>query len=280
MKKLLFIIIIFIFPLYGCLESPSTQSPNIKIHFIDVGQGDSILVQVNNRNLLIDSGPKENRSEVINFLDSLNITDIHYIIATHPHEDHIGNMSTIIKRYNIGEFYAPKVTNTSKSFENTVEALIYKNKKIHVFNVNTTSINLGEGVVFTPLSPLIKSYDENLNQYSTIFKISYGDTSFLFTGDAEKVNELDLLSITNLNSDVLKIAHHGSTTSSSLDFLKSVSPSVAIISVGTDNKYNHPATTTIENLKNINSTIYRTDLDGNITLVSDGKTIYKMNSYK
>ena len=282
MKILRYFYIIFIILLCSCgtpyIDESSTE---MIIHFIDVGQGDAILIQVNNQNMLIDSGPKESQSNLLNYLSSLKIEKLDYIIATHPHEDHIGNMYSVIKQYDIGEFYAPKITHTSKSFERMVESLIAKNKKINVFDINTKSISLGDKTNLYIYSPEPKDYGNNLNLYSAVFKITYGNTSFLFTGDAEKVNEEDILRNNNsIKSDVLKIAHHGSSTSTSTSFYEAVNPEVAIISVGKDNSYNHPNTKTLELLKSKSTNIYRTDKDSTIILISDGNTIYKYSSSK
>lgn len=277
--KLLFLI--FILLLYSCSNTSANSNSIMTVHFIDVGQGDAILVQVNDKNLLIDSGPKESSSIFFNYLNSINIKKLDYILASHPHEDHIGNMYSVIKRYDIGEFYAPKITHTSKSFEKMVESLISKNKKINVFDINTTSIDLGENVNIIIYSPLLKDYGDNLNLYSTVFKIEYGNTSFLFTGDAEKTNEEDILnSNTSIRSDVLKIAHHGSSSSTSTAFFNAVSPYITVISVGKDNNYNHPTSKTLNLLNSRSNKIYRTDIDNTIVLISDGNNIYKKFSYK
>lgn len=277
-KYLFFIFIIF---LYGCSNELSTYNQFMQVHFIDVGQGDAILVQVNDKNLLIDSGPKEKSTYFLNYLNSLNIEKLDYIIATHPHEDHIGNMYSVIKKYNIGEFFAPKIIHSSKSFEKMVEALISKNKKINTFNINTSLIDLGDNTKLHIYSPSSKDYGTNINLYSAVFKIEYGNTSFLFTGDSEKSNENDILnSKAYIKSDVLKVAHHGSSTSTSSSFLNLVSPSIAIISVGKDNVYDHPNSTVIELLKAKTKRIYRTDIDKTIVLISDGNSIYKKSSCK
>lgn len=277
-KYLFFIFIIF---LYGCCNELSTYNQFMQVHFIDVGQGDAILVQVNDKNLLIDSGPKENSTYFLNYLNSLNIKKIDYIIATHPHEDHIGNMYSVIKKYNIGEFFAPKIVHTSKSFEKMVESLISKNKKINVLDTNTSSIHLGSNTKIHIYSPFPKDYGDNLNLYSAIFKIEYGSTSFLFTGDAEKLNEEEILnSNISIKSDVLKVAHHGSSTSTSLSFFNSVSPSIAVISVGKDNIYNHPNSDVINLIESKTKKIYRTDINKTIVLISDGNNIYEKFAYK
>lgn len=268
--------ILLIFLIRTCIVSSTFKSnPKImKVHFINVGQGDSILIQVNNKNLIIDSGPKDNKNNLLKYLNKLNITSFDYVIATHPHEDHIGNMAYLINNYKIYNFYAPKVLSTTTSFETMIEALVRKNLKINIIKANIDTIDLGQDTLVEVFSPNLDTY-ENLNNYSPIIKITYKNTSFLFTGDAEKLVENEVLN-KNIKSDVLKVGHHGSSTSSSLDFIKTVSPSISVISVGKYNSYNHPNTNTLETLKN--TIIYRTDLNNNIIIESDGinlKTSFK-----
>lgn len=271
--------IIFVFYSFLFKSNPTLTQPNkMLVHYIDVGQGDSILVQVNNKNLLIDAGPVSNKDNLIYYLDSIGITSLDYIIATHPHEDHIGNMFSIINKYDVGKFYAPKVEHTTSSFEKMVESLIVKDLKINVINENIDTIDLGDGTLLTVFSPINEEYS-NLNNYSPIIKIEYGNTSFMFTGDAEKEVESEVLSKnTNLKSDVLKLGHHGSSTSTSPSFFNAVNPSIAIISLGIDNKYGHPSDKTTALLENNNLLVYRTDLDGTIILSSDGTNITKLNN--
>lgn len=270
------LISLYIFNNFTLKNSLYTLSPNnMLIHYIDVGQGDCILVQVNNKNLLIDSGPSSSKGKLIKYFKKFNISKLDYVIATHPHEDHIGNMSTIIDSFNIVNFYAPKVYDNSKTFESMIYSLKKKNLKISPIRRGTSDINLGTNTTISVFSPINDSYD-NLNNYSPVFKIQYGNTSFLFTGDAEKEVEQDILNHhDDISADVLKIGHHGSSTSTSRNFLKAVNPSTAIISVGKDNVYNHPDISTLNLLKKNNLYIYRTDLNKNILLISDGKTIKK-----
>lgn len=245
------------------------------VHYIDVGQGDSILIQVNNKNMLIDSGPKSSKRDLIKYLDSQKIQKIDYLIATHPHEDHIGNMAEIIKKYNIENFYAPKVTHTSKTFESMIDELKSKNMKIKILKEGTDTINLGENTTFFVYSPINDNYDD-LNNYSPIIKISYKNNSFLFTGDAEELSEKEVLNKGyNLKSDVLKVGHHGSSSSTCNRFLEEVNPSIAIIMVGNDNDYGHPNEETLNCLYNNNIKLYRTDLNKTIILYSDGNNITK-----
>lgn len=282
-KRLRFVIILFIliFNLFGCnLNDEFTNyvnNNNFVVHYIAVGQGDSVLIQVNNKNLLIDSGSRSNKNDLFNYLSSLKIIRLDYIIATHPHEDHIGNMSDLIKKYDIGSFYSPKIETTSKTFEKMVDALIDKNLKINVITPSTDSIDLGPDTKVTFYSPNKNTYD-NLNNYSPILKIQYGSNKFLFNGDAEKEVENEILdNNADIKADVIKLGHHGSSSSSSEDFISKVSPKIGIISCGKDNEYGHPHKETLNRLSTHNIKTYRTDEDGTIVLSSDGTTITKVS---
>lgn len=284
-KKYLFIIFFIILGstlTLGCNFFKNTSNKNNQfeadkmiVHYIDVGQGDSILIQVNNKNLLIDAGPKSDNKKFLNYLSDLNLEKLDYIIATHPHEDHIGNMSDVIDDYKVLNFYAPKVQTTTKTFEKMVESLKSKNLKINVLKKGIDSINLGENTKITVFSPTKDLY-EDLNNYSPVIKIEYGKTSFLFTGDAEKDVEKEILASNgDISADVLKVGHHGSSTSTTQDFLNKVHPIIGVISVGQDNSYNHPNDDTLKRLTENKITIYRTDKDGTVVLSSDGSNIIK-----
>ena len=179
-----------------------------------------------------------------------------------------------IQLFNGSNFYAPKIINTSISFENMISALVDKSLKVKVLKSGTNTINLGLNTKVEVFSPEENIVSDNFNDYSSVIKISFLNTSFLFTGDAENFTEDYLISNNcNLKSDVLKVGHHGSSTSSSLKFLKAVNPSVAIISVGNNNTYGHPSLQTLTSLKNMNIDTYRTDLNGTIILSSNGNII-------
>ena len=245
----------------------------MKVHYIDVGQGDAILVQVNNKNLLIDAGPRESKDKLINYLDKIDIKKLDYVIATHPHEDHIGSMSYVIDKYDVESFYAPKIEHTTKTFERMIEALSDKNLKINVIKEGTSSIALGKNTGVSVFSPVDDTY-EQLNNYSPIIKIEFGNNSFLFTGDAQKLVEKEVLEKGyDLRADVLKLGHHGSTSSTSEKFLKAVNPSICVIEVGKDNDYGHPHKETLELIKKNKLKVYRTDIDSDVVLISDGSTI-------
>lgn len=284
-KKYFFIIllsitILFIIFIFKLINTNSNivyepEAGKMIVYYLNVGQGDSILIQVNNKNLLIDSGPKLEKKKLFECLSKINIDKLDYIIATHPHEDHIGNMSKIVDNFNVLNFYAPKIQTTTKNFEQMIDSLKSKNLKINVIKKGTPFINLGENTKVTVFSPSKDTY-EDLNNYSPIIKIQYGKTSFLFTGDAQKDVEKEIItSNEDVSADVLKIGHHGSSTSTSKEFLNKVHPSIGIISVGLDNSYNHPNLDTLQRLKDSNTKIYRTDKDGTIILSSDGSTITK-----
>lgn len=247
----------------------------LKVHFIDVGQGDCILLSFNNHHMLIDSGTLESSDNLIKYLKQNNIKKFDYVLATHPHDDHIGSMKYIIKEFKIENFYASKVISEESSFEDMVNYLRIKNLKIKTAR-NGVNFTLGNTIHCEMFSPIRSTYD-NLNNYSAVLKVSYRDVSFLFMGDAELESELDILKEkTDVNSTVLKVGHHGSNTSTSELFLKEVSPKIAVISCGKHNIFNHPSKDILKRLINFNVKIYRTDIDGTVVLTTNGKTISKL----
>ncbi|WP_238904274.1 ComEC/Rec2 family competence protein [Clostridium sp. YIM B02506] len=255
-------------------KSDSETSNMVKVHFIDVDQGDAILIQYKDKNMLIDSSTQKAEDKFLDYLKKLNIKKFDAVIATHPDEDHIGNMDEVIKKYSITNFYAPKSTSTTKAFESMIRELKNKDLKIKPLKAGST-IDFDSDVQLEVFAPNSDSY-EDANNYSPIIKLTYGNNSMLFTGDAEKLSEKETLKKGyNLESDVLKVGHHGSSTSTSKDFLKAVNPSIAIISCGKNNKYGHPHKETIKALEDNKVKYYRTDLDGTIVLVSDGTNIKK-----
>lgn len=238
----------------GCSATPSTSytavSPDknkLIVHYIDVGQADSILIQVNGKNMLIDAGNKEDGDNVVAYLKKQGVKKLDYILATHPHEDHIGGMSAVIKKFPIGDFYAPKKTNNTKIFEDMITAL--KGKQIKIAKAGV-KLDLGEGVDLLMLAPNSDNYGEDLNNYSAVVKLTYGTNKFLFMGDAEKLSEKEILyNNFDVSCDVLKVGHHGSSSSSSKDFLDKASPKSIVISVGKGNTYGHPNKETLSGLK-------------------------------
>lgn len=244
---------------------------NLIVDFIDVGQGDSILIRQGDHAMLIDGGTSECKDDLLNFLKSENIQKFDYIVGTHPHEDHIGSLDDVINAYDFDTILFPKVTTTTKTFENLVNAVKNKNKKFTT-PVSGNEYTLGDAK-FKILAPSSDSY-QSLNNYSIVIKLTYGENTFMFTGDAETLSETEMLnSFDDLTADVLKIGHHGSTTSTSKKFLNAVNLKYAVISVGKDNTYNHPTKTTMNKLEELKIPVYRTDEEGTIECVSNGKDI-------
>lgn len=240
---------------------------DLLIDFIDVGQADSILVRNQDKVMLIDAGTNEAGETVVNYLENLGITKIDYLIGTHPHEDHIGGLDDVINNFDIGQIYMPKIETTTKTFEDVLEAI--ENKKLTVTAPNKgDKIELGQAEGEFMTEPILD--EDNLNVSSLVLRLEFGNTSYLFMGDAEEENEE---TIRWPKTDVLKVGHHGSSTSSSESFLEQVQPKYAIIMAGKDNSYGLPTQETINKLNNMGSEIYRTDEDGTIQMTSDGNAI-------
>lgn len=249
------------------------NSALLKIHYINVGQGDAILIQTpGGKNIMIDTGTNASTNIVTSYLQKLGITKLDILAGTHPHEDHIGGMDAIINMFQVGKIYMPKVTTTTQTFKDVVVAI--KNKGLSVTEpVPGTTVDVDPSIKLEILAPNSAHYDD-LNDYSIVFKITYGSKSFLFTGDAQSLSESEMINAGyDLSADVLKVGHHGSKTSTSDAFLKAVNPKYAVISVGKGNTYGLPSQTTMTKLKNAGITVYRTDESGNIICTSDGKTI-------
>ena len=240
---------------------------DLSIYFIDVGQADSILIQNQDKVMLIDAGTNEEGETVVNYLKNLGITKIDYVIGTHPHEDHIGGLDDVINNFNIGQIYMPKIETTTKTFEDVLDAIETKNLTVTAPNKGD-KIELGQAEGEFMTEPILD--EDNLNVSSLVLRLEFGNTSYLFMGDAEEENEE---TINWPKTDVLKVGHHGSSTSSSESFLEQVQPKYAIIMAGKDNSYGLPTQETIDKLNNIGCEIYRTDEDGTIQMTSDGNTI-------
>lgn len=253
------------------LADASKLDGNLKIHFIDVGQADSILITEGENSMLIDAGTNEAGKTVVDYIKSQSIDNFDYVIGTHPHEDHIGGLDNVIDNFAISTLLLPKVTSNTKTFKDVVNSAKSKNLKLTVPKVGNT-YRLGKAT-FEILAPNSEDY-ESTNNYSVVVKIIYGNNKFLFTGDAEYVSEYEILDNNiDISADVLKVGHHGSYTSTSDKFLNAVKPKYAVICVGRDNRYNHPVKSVMEKLKKNNIDVYRTDECGNIVLTSDGENI-------
>lgn len=285
MKFLLIIVIAICTYLYETYFEEPTTNPKIEyrqeekvkidpnnliIHFVDVGQGDCILISKNNEHVLIDAGNNEDGPLLVEYFKELGIKKFKYIIGTHAHEDHIGGIDNIINNFELGHYYMPDVVTTTKTFEDVLDALLIKEKAFETPNIGD-KFKLSD----TEFEVLYLGNDKSdLNNTSIVLKLTYKNTSYLFMGDATSTVERILINEgKDLDSDVLKVGHHGSQYSSTAAFLKQVTPSYAVIQVGQDNEYDHPKQITLDKLEKLNSLTYRTDKHGTIILTSDGDNI-------
>lgn len=257
------------------IEFPKTfslvDSKTLEVFFLDVGEGDAALVTCDGHSMLIDGGSASESSYIYSYLKKHEINHLDYIVCSHPHEDHVGGLAGALNFATVEKAYCSSVEYDSRAFQSFLKYLEKQNIVLLVPEVGE-SFTLGAAVI-SVLGPK-KSDPVNLNNESIILKIQFGNTSFLFTGDAEMPEEFDLISSGfDLQCNVLKVAHHGSNTSSSMGFLKKVQPDIAVISVGKNNSYGHPSKNVLNDLQLLGSTIYRTDLNGEITCISDGSHI-------
>ena len=246
------------------------NSDSLKVNYFDVGQGDSIFIQLPNKeNMLIDAGEAYESENVINYLNNLGIKKIDYVVGTHPHTDHIGGLERVINTFDIGSIYMPKAVSTSKTYFDLLTTI--SNKGLKVKTAKSGVVILSEdNLKLEFIAPNSDNYSD-LNNYSAVLKLTYLDNTFLFMGDAETLSEDEITA--DVNADVIKVGHHGSDSSSGIEFVKKVSPEYAIIMVGEGNSYNHPYQTIIDRYLSVGAKVLRTDLDGNIVCNSDGKEV-------
>lgn len=248
-----------------------TDDPLMKVHFIDVGQADCILVEHNKKYMLVDGGNNADKDVILDYLDDLGVKEFEAVIMTHPHEDHIGSIDSVIREFKVKKIYAPKKEHTSKTYEDVLKAVMETGNTLHAPKPGE-SFSFG-AVTVTFLAPG-RDYENELNNWSIGIKVSNGKHSFVMCGDAEKEAEEDMLATKlDLSADVLKLSHHGSNTSSTKEFVKAVNPKYAVITVGKDNSYGHPSKSTIKMLKEYKIPYFRTDEQGTIVITSDGKQL-------
>lgn len=256
-------------------EQPVAANGVSRVHYIDVGQGDCELIECDGQFMLVDAGENGHETEVINYLKSLKIETLDYVVVSHQHSDHIGGMSEVLEEFDVKNLIMPYLskeqTPTNSTYRAFTEALTASGAKV-IKATPGASYALGSGSVEI-LGP-VSSDAENLNSMSVVMRYVYGENSFLFTGDAETDEEYEIIENGgNLDSDVLKVGHHGSSTSSGKKFLDAVTPSICVISCGEGNDYGHPHKEITKRIKKYTDETYRTDLCGSIVISSDGKEL-------
>ncbi len=254
-----------------CSETPTEPQKDIlNVHFLDVGQGDSIFIELpDEKTMLIDAGENYHGEGIKNYIGDCGYSRIDYLVATHPHADHIGSMAYIVRNMDIGSVYMPKAAANTKTYEKLLESISDKGLRVTSAKAGLTIAEESDYTI-NVVAPVTIDED-NLNNSSAVIKLIYKNNTFLFTGDAEK-EELETITA-DISADVLKVGHHGSTTSTTEEFLDEVKPTYAVISAGEDNSYGHPHKETLDLLEEINCKIYRTDIDKTVVFSSDGKTI-------
>ena len=253
----------------GHIVKPSTGSSQpFEMHFIDVGQALSVLVECDGQFMLYDGGNVDDGSLVVSYLQKQGVEQLQYVFCSHAHEDHVGGLAAVMAKFPAGHAYSPVTESSTKCFNDFVKYTRQQGLQLEVPSVGMVW-PLGSATV-TMLGP-VTQYSET-NNTSLVLRIDYGNTSFLLTGDMEKTAETDLVnSGANLKADVLQVGHHGSSTSTGYLFLNAVLPEMGVISCGTGNKYGHPHEETLSILRDAKVDVYRTDLQGTITIGSDGQ---------
>ena len=246
------------------------DSDEMKVHFIDVGQGDSVFIELpNTKTMLIDAAEKEYADRITNYIYSCGYNTLDYVVATHPHSDHIGGMADVISAFNVENVILSPATHTTKTYTNMLKAIDDSGAKVKIGVAGTEIFSDGD-LSAVVIAPVTEDYSD-LNNSSVMVMLTYGNNKFLFTGDAENSEENTITA--DIDCDVLKVGHHGSSTSTSRAFLTAASPEYAVISCGMGNSYGHPHTETLDRLKDAGVKIYRTDLQGDIIMTCDGEKI-------
>ncbi|MBR6632696.1 MAG: MBL fold metallo-hydrolase [Clostridia bacterium] len=245
------------------------NSSTFEVHFIDVGQADASLILCDGKSMLIDGGNVEDSNLIYSYLKKNEVTHLNYVVATHAHEDHVGGLSGALNFATVDTVYCPVKSYSSDAFNNFVKNVEKRNAEITVPEVNSSFL-LGSAEVVI----LACNSTDDTNNSSIVLKITYGETSFLFTADAEReAEEIILEQEFDLSATVLKVGHHGSENSTTYPFLREIMPEYAVISVGKNNSYGHPTEEALSRLRDADVKVFRTDLQGDIICTSGGKTV-------
>lgn len=255
-------------------ENFKIQEQDLQVHFLDVGQGDATLITNDGQSMLIDAGDNTMGTKVQLYLQKQNIKKLDYLIGTHPDADHIGGLDVIITKFECDTIFMPDVEKDTQTYNDVVEAIDRKGYQYLEPDVGER-FTLGDASI-TVIAP--NSIYEDMNNASIGILIEHGENSFLFTGDAEEEAEYDMLNNgLDLNADVYKVGHHGSSSSTCREFLKAIDPDYAVISCGAENDYGHPHSETLNKLREQGIQVFRTDEQGTIVAVSDGqKVVFNM----
>ncbi|MCI5839847.1 MAG: ComEC/Rec2 family competence protein [Peptoniphilaceae bacterium] len=260
-------ILLYIFPNHEINEN----SNELEINYIDVGQGNCTLIECDNEVMIIDGGDRSHSSKVVSFLKKKNIKNIKYMVASHFDADHISGLVGVFYNFNVKNVLSPDYQADTKIYKSFINAQEKEKSKV-IHPIVHSEYKLGDAKIRI-LGPSSFKYNKD-NDRSIVVKLEYGNTSFLFPGDAQKESESAMIySGENLKSDILLAGHHGSKHSTNEFFLDEVRPKVTIISVGKNNRYNHPSDEVIERLNKRSIEILRTDILGDIKVISDGKKI-------
>ncbi|MCC9626707.1 MBL fold metallo-hydrolase [Thalassospira sp. MA62] len=249
----------------------ASAAASIKVHYIDVGQGDAIYIKMpSGEDVIIDGGNKGKGDAIVAYLKKQKVDDIEVLISTHPDADHIGGLDEILDAYRVENVYAPKVKHTTQAYKDFLQAVKREGKTIKTAQMGVSLPIKGVSAKF--VGP-VKSYsNSDLNNWSAVLHVTYKKNTFLFTGDAEHVAEKDMMAKKQtLRADVLKVGHHGAKTSTSSTFLNVVKPKYAVLSVG-KNSYGHPTSEVVTNLKRVKATTLRTDKNGTIIITGNGSS--------
>jgi beta-lactamase superfamily II metal-dependent hydrolase len=275
-KTVLFLILFVMLFAAGCDDTPVPPNPPpepgpeaqgvLRVHYIDIGQGDATFIELpNGQKMLIDAGDVGYGDTVADYIRKSGHTSLDYVVATHPHADHIGGMETVLDAIDVGDIYMPRAVAATQTYEKLLDKIAAKGLKIKTARTGV-NVLVDSGLSIDMIAPNSEKYSD-LNNYSAVVMITYESVRFLFMGDAEILSENELSG--NIRADVVKVGHHGSGHSSGQSFVDKVKVRHAVISVGKENSYDHPSPDVIKRWKEAGAAVYRTDMNGTIIIMTD-----------